>query len=506
MDRFAGVHGGLISVPLDMGLWREIHRQKNYKYLSLIKDIVAMAEKKQVTLAISFDHFLGFPNSGSIRLLTTQHLFCYEAVKMREIGKKRNSKWDVAEVGTSSQDAFDRTHRTKMRRHSHDKDVAGCHLPNDAATDNPSNLPKHDTGMHSWEARSGGREFHREESIHYMDREGNGTTEMPPPLVEQSHENRSHSHKNSSVSHRSWSISLSCKFHRESGSNNRRRNRSGVSTQFCRYFSAGRCRKGSRCQFLHHDSESYDSWHSENCVAESLECRKTKGGASRYSSDDCPISTANVSQFTAAAAPTDTAVHDEQQLTQASDVSPVAQLLENKQQLSQLYAALVPHNTMEGVSSLPKARASIPPASSTAFQSNEADESNQYDPKWASDQEGPVAVSKIEGNGEAIYCERSNLQKNVPLQGKDNYLMWIRPFKFALAEFVKELLIPTWKHGELSREIYKTIAKKVVDKVIASVHEAHVPQTREQIDQFLSFSTTKLNQFVQAYVEKYQTR
>ncbi|XP_045823668.1 zinc finger CCCH domain-containing protein 38-like isoform X2 [Trifolium pratense] len=81
----------------------------------------------------------------------------------------------------------------------------------------------------------------------------------------------------------------------------------------------------------------------------------------------------------------------------------------------------------------------------------------------------------------------------------------IRTFKFALAEFVKELLKPAWKEGQITnKEDYKTIVKKVLDKVTATMQAANIPQTQEKIDQYLSFSKPKLNKLVQAYVEKVQ--
>ncbi|RDX91346.1 Zinc finger CCCH domain-containing protein 38, partial [Mucuna pruriens] len=79
-----------------------------------------------------------------------------------------------------------------------------------------------------------------------------------------------------------------------------------------------------------------------------------------------------------------------------------------------------------------------------------------------------------------------------------------RAFKFALVEFVKELLKPTWKEGQITKEDYKTIVKKVVDKVTGSMQGASIPQTQEKIDHYLSFSKPKLNKLVQAYVEKVQ--
>ncbi|KAG9458909.1 hypothetical protein H6P81_003417 [Aristolochia fimbriata] len=79
----------------------------------------------------------------------------------------------------------------------------------------------------------------------------------------------------------------------------------------------------------------------------------------------------------------------------------------------------------------------------------------------------------------------------------------VRMFKFALVEFVKEMLKPTWKEGHMSKEAHKTIVKKVVDKVTGSIRGPNVPQTQEKIDSYLSHSKPKLLKLVQAYVEKY---
>ena len=50
--------------------------------------------------------------------------------------------------------------------------------------------------------------------------------------------------------------------------------RAGGSTQICRDFAAGKCRRGNHCHFLHHDDQNYeDTWESKN----------REDGASRYS-------------------------------------------------------------------------------------------------------------------------------------------------------------------------------------------------------------------------------
>ncbi|CAN1349128.1 Zinc finger CCCH domain-containing protein 38 [Linum perenne] len=80
----------------------------------------------------------------------------------------------------------------------------------------------------------------------------------------------------------------------------------------------------------------------------------------------------------------------------------------------------------------------------------------------------------------------------------------LRAFKFALVEFVKEALKPAWKEGQVSKDSYKNIVKKVVDKVTSTMQVSSIPQTQEKIDHYLSASKPKLTKLVQAYVEKFQ--
>lgn len=78
----------------------------------------------------------------------------------------------------------------------------------------------------------------------------------------------------------------------------------------------------------------------------------------------------------------------------------------------------------------------------------------------------------------------------------------MRLFKNALIEFVKEILKPIWKEGKMSREVHKTVVKKVVDKVTSAIQGEQVPKTQEKIDQYLSYSKPKIAKLVQAYVER----
>ncbi|WCJ29068.1 Zinc finger CCCH domain-containing protein 38 [Euphorbia peplus] len=113
--------------------------------------------------------------------------------------------------------------------------------------------------------------------------------------------------------------------------------------------------------------------------------------------------------------------------------------------------------------------------------------------------------------------ENKDAQENGPLdnndadekaddgkKGKDKDGKVLRAFKFALVEFVKETLKPTWKEGQMTKDAYKNIVKKVVEKVSGTMKEANVPQTQEKIQQYISLSKPKLTKLVQAYVEKFQ--
>ncbi|CAA0813391.1 Unknown protein [Striga hermonthica] len=80
----------------------------------------------------------------------------------------------------------------------------------------------------------------------------------------------------------------------------------------------------------------------------------------------------------------------------------------------------------------------------------------------------------------------------------------MRLLKHSLVEFVKDILKPTWKEGRLSRDVHKTIVKKVVDKVTGTVQPDHAPKTQDKVDQYLSSSKPKISKLVQAYVERSQ--
>ncbi|KAJ0649521.1 putative transcription factor C3H family [Helianthus annuus] len=84
--------------------------------------------------------------------------------------------------------------------------------------------------------------------------------------------------------------------------------------------------------------------------------------------------------------------------------------------------------------------------------------------------------------------------------GNDEKAM--RLFKAGLVEFVKEILKPKWKEGKMSRDVYKTVVKKVVEKVTSTIQGTQIPRTQPKIDQYLSYSKPKITKLVEAYMEK----
>lgn len=100
------------------------------------------------------------------------------------------------------------------------------------------------------------------------------------------------------------------------------------------------------------------------------------------------------------------------------------------------------------------------------------------------ERKGGSKVANIEGEVKAGERERITNAKG------------LHAFKFGLTEFVKELLNPTWNEQKINKETYKTIAKKVVQKVIFSVQSTQVPQTQD-INNYLAVSKPKISKLVQ---------
>ncbi|KAL3519791.1 hypothetical protein ACH5RR_017940 [Cinchona calisaya] len=79
----------------------------------------------------------------------------------------------------------------------------------------------------------------------------------------------------------------------------------------------------------------------------------------------------------------------------------------------------------------------------------------------------------------------------------------LKNFHTSLVEVVKDLLKPSWHKGVLSKDAYKIIVKKTVEKVLSTLQPHQVPSTSESVKQYLSLSQTKLAKVVEGYVRKY---
>ena len=69
-------------------------------------------------------------------------------------------------------------------------------------------------------------------------------------------------------------------------------------------------------------------------------------------------------------------------------------------------------------------------------------------------------------------------------------------FKIALADFVKEVLKPSWRQGNMSKEAFKTIVKKTVDKVSGAMKRHQIPKSEAKINHYIDSSQRKLTKLV----------
>jgi hypothetical protein len=69
-------------------------------------------------------------------------------------------------------------------------------------------------------------------------------------------------------------------------------------------------------------------------------------------------------------------------------------------------------------------------------------------------------------------------------------------FKIAIADFVKEVLKPSWRQGNMSKEAFKTIVRKTVDKVSNSVPSSHIPKTPAKMKHYVQSSQKKVTKLV----------
>ncbi|CAL4892520.1 unnamed protein product [Urochloa decumbens] len=79
-----------------------------------------------------------------------------------------------------------------------------------------------------------------------------------------------------------------------------------------------------------------------------------------------------------------------------------------------------------------------------------------------------------------------------------------RRFKIALTKFVKKQLTKTWDSGDLTKELYKVIVQKVVEKVVIS--RKSIPDTSQMNREYLRRFKGKINKLLKEYLEMHDVR
>lgn len=113
--------------------------------------------------------------------------------------------------------------------------------------------------------------------------------------------------------------------------------------------------------------------------------------------------------------------------------------------------------------------------------------------EWSGTVSGPNIAAASSSQYDPV-TDSSDLVKSILAEEEAKSL---RAFKFALVDFVKELLSPTWKKQKIDKDSYKKIVEKVVNKVISSVHSSQIPQTQESINNYLAASKPNISKLVQ---------
>lgn len=103
--------------------------------------------------------------------------------------------------------------------------------------------------------------------------------------------------------------------------------------------------------------------------------------------------------------------------------------------------------------------------------------------------EGEIEIDQVKSEGKSK-------------KSKDSRSMKL--FKIAVANFVKEVLKPQWRQGNMSKEVFKTIVKKTVEKVSGAMKNRRVPKSQAKIDHYIDSQRRKLTQLVEGYVSKYK--
>ncbi|KAL5544642.1 hypothetical protein UlMin_008426 [Ulmus minor] len=111
--------------------------------------------------------------------------------------------------------------------------------------------------------------------------------------------------------------------------------------------------------------------------------------------------------------------------------------------------------------------------------------------------------NESQSNVVGVDTEGEMATKKSPGKKKKKDSRSMKLFKIAIADFVKDILKPSWRQGNMSKESFKTIVKKTVDKVSGAMKGKRVPKSQEKINQYIESSQRKLTKLVMGYVDKY---
>ncbi|XP_052181669.1 protein FRIGIDA-ESSENTIAL 1 [Diospyros lotus] len=114
------------------------------------------------------------------------------------------------------------------------------------------------------------------------------------------------------------------------------------------------------------------------------------------------------------------------------------------------------------------------------------------------DELGQKEELKVDKSG-----QNNEIDLDIKLDAEQKESKALKHFRAVLVDHVKELVKPIWHEGLLSKDAYKVIVKKSVDKVLSTVLPHQIPSTSESIKQYLSASERKLSKLVDGYVVKY---
>ncbi|XP_075475971.1 zinc finger CCCH domain-containing protein 36-like [Primulina tabacum] len=78
-----------------------------------------------------------------------------------------------------------------------------------------------------------------------------------------------------------------------------------------------------------------------------------------------------------------------------------------------------------------------------------------------------------------------------------NNIKAVHSFKFFRIEHIRDLLKPYWKQGNLSRDAYKIIMKKSIDKIIRSIEASKFPKTKSDHQKYLYASNSEIFELIQ---------